>query len=313
MSTFFTKNIVAAALAVFTALGSACYFDTDFGGSINFPTDSVNSVQSAATLAEIPEYEGLPYVEINGNIPEFAESDKDRKAFEMYSSLDSLGRCGEAYAKLGTETMPTEERKSISSVHPTAWDSVKYDFIDGKNLYNRCHLIGFQLSGENANAENLITGTRYMNVDGMLPFENQVADYIISTGNHVLYRVIPIFDGNNLLASGVQMEAESVEDNGRGVRFNVYCYNVQPGVTIDYADGSSYADGMENADEITEGDTGADYGEFNTYILNTNSKKFHKPDCGAVKNMSEKNKQEYTGTRESLINAGYAPSKDCNP
>ena len=306
MSTFFAKNIIAAALAIVTALGGGCSFDAGFDGRINVST---NYAQNAATLSDVPEYSGVPYVEINGNAPEFAESDKDRRAFEMYSPLDGLGRCGEAYAKLGIETMPTEERKSISSVHPTAWDSVKYDFIDGKNLYNRCHLIGFQLSGENANAENLITGTRYMNVDGMLPFENEVADYIISTGNHVLYRVTPIFDGNNLLASGVQMEAESVEDSGRGVKFNVYCYNVQPGVTIDYADGSSYADGMDNEDENTYEDSGV----IRAYVLNTNSKKFHRPDCGAVKNISEKNRQDYTGTRESLINAGYEPSKDCNP
>ena len=296
---FIKKSIAATVLAVITALSSGCYVDVDLN-----PT--ANNISSAATLADVPEYGGFPYVEINGNAPEFAESDKDRKAFEMYSSLDALGRCGEAYAKLGVETMPTEERKSISSVHPTAWDSVKYDFIDGKNLYNRCHLIGFQLSGENANAENLITGTRYMNVDGMLPFENEVADYIISTGNHVLYRVTPIFDGNNLLASGVQMEAESVEDDGSGVKFNVYCYNVQPGVVIDYADGSNYAEG-EGENEYE------DSGEISAYILNKNSKKFHRPDCGAVKNISEKNKQDYTGTRESLIKAGYEPSKDCNP
>ena len=291
---FFTKKLLAAALAVVTALGSACSYDT--GGGINSANYGVS------TLEEIPEYSGSPYVEINGNVPEFAESDKDRKAFEMYSPLDGLGRCGEAYAKLGIETMPTEERKSISSVHPTGWVSVQYDFVDGKSLYNRCHLIGFQLSGENANAENLITGTRYMNVDGMLPFENKVADYIISTGNHVLYRVTPIFDGNNLLASGVQMEAESIEDGGSGVKFNVYCYNVQPGVVIDYADGSSYID-----------DTGDDDGEEFTYVLNANSKKFHYPDCKSARSMSEKNRREYTGTRASLINKGYKPCQECKP
>ena len=296
---FVKKSIAAAVLAVVTALGSACYLNADFD-------ISTNSVQTAATLAEVPEYSGSPYVEINGNMPEFAESDKDRRAFEMYSPLDSLGRCGEAYAKLGIETMPTEERKSISSVHPTGWVSVQYDFVDGKSLYNRCHLIGFQLSGENANAENLITGTRYMNVDGMLPFENQVADYIINTGNHVLYRVTPIFDGNNLLASGVQMEAESVEDGGSGVMFNVYCYNVQPGVTIDYADGSSYAE--PNVDSGLDDD-----GEEFYYVLNTNSKKFHYPDCRSAHSISEKNRQEYTGTRMYLINIGYTPCQECKP
>ena len=300
MKKLFDKKIfIAAALAVVTALSSACGFDVDFDGNISFPA---NSAYNAATLAEVPEYSGSPYVEINGNVPEFPESDKDRKAFEMYSPLDSLGRCGEAYAKLGIETMPTEERKSISSVHPSGWVSVQYDFVDGKSLYNRCHLIGFQLSGENANAENLITGTRYMNVDGMLPFENEVADYIVSTGNHVLYRVTPIFEGNNLLASGVQMEAESVEDDGRGVMFNVYCYNVQPGVTIDYADGSSFVDDIDEDD-----------GEEYAYVLNTKSKKFHYPDCGSAKSMSEKNRQEYTGTRAGLINKEYTPCRECNP
>ena len=295
------KSIIAAALAVVTALSGACSFDVDFDGSVNV------SYNNAATLADVPEYDGVPYVEINGSVPEFAESDKDRRAFEMYSPLDGLGRCGEAYAKLGIETMPTEERKSISSVHPTGWVSVQYDFVDGKSLYNRCHLIGFQLSGENANAENLITGTRYMNVEGMLPFENEVADYIISTGNHVLYRVTPIFEGNNLLANGVQMEAESVEDGGDGVRFNVYCYNVQPGVVIDYADGSNYAEPNDGSG------LDADDGEEFEYVLNTNSKKFHYPDCKSARSMSEKNRQEYTGTRERLIKSGFKPCGECNP
>ena len=291
---FFAKRtFAAAALAVITMLSAACStISVSDGGTY------------AVTLGDIPEYSGRPYVEINGNVPDFPDSDKARSAFEMYSSLDSLGRCGETYAKLGIETMPTEKRESISGVHPTGWENEQYDFIDGKYLYNRCHLIGFQLSGENANAENLITGTRYMNVDGMLPFENEVADYIRSTENHVMYRVTPIFDGNNLLASGVQMEAESVEDDGYGVRFNVYCYNVQPGVTIDYADGSNYADGT---------DYDEDGGEEYTYVLNTNSKKFHDPDCRSAQSMSEKNKQEYTGTRTSLINAGYTPCGECKP
>ncbi len=256
---------------------------------------------AAETLSDIPPYSGSPYTELNGNIPDFPESDKEGGTFEMYSPLDSLGRCGEAYAKLGYETMPLGERESISDVKPTAWNSVRYDFIDGGNLYNRCHLIGFQLSGENANAQNLITGTRYMNVKGMLPFENEVADYIISTGNHVMYRVTPIFEGNNLLASGVHMEAESVEDNGFGLRFNVYCYNVQPGVTIFYDDGRNYADGEE------------DSGEIHTYVLNANSKKFHKPECDNAKSISKNNRREYEGTRTALINSGYSPCSQCRP
>lgn len=190
-------------------------------------------------IADIPEYAGSPFVEINGNIPQFDEADLTRDAFEEYSPLDILSRCKTAYAKLGTELMPEEERGSISEVKPTGWQNVKYESVDQGYLYNRCHLIGFQLAGENANERNLITGTRYMNVDGMLPFENLVATYIRETGNHVMYRVTPVYDGADMVASGVQIEAESVEDGGDGIRFNVYCYNVQPGIEIDYATGES--------------------------------------------------------------------------
>ena len=190
-------------------------------------------------ITEIPEYAGAPFVEINGNIPQFDEKDLNREAFEEYSSLDILSRCKTAYAKLGKELMPEEERGDISDVKPTGWQNVKYEEIDQGYLYNRCHLIGFQLAGENANERNLITGTRYMNVDGMLPFENLVASYIRETGNHVMYRVTPVYDGADMVASGVQIEAESVEDGGEGIRFNVYCYNVQPGIEIDYATGES--------------------------------------------------------------------------
>lgn len=192
------------------------------------------------SLDEIPEYAGAPFVEINGNIPRFEEEDFEKEVFEKYHSLDILGRCGEAYAKLGRELMPNEERESISEVIPTGWQNRKYDGIEQGYLYNRCHLIGYQLAGENANEKNLITGTRYMNVDGMLPLENKVADYIQETGNHVLYRVTPIYDGADMVASGVQMEAESVEDGGKGICFNVYCYNVQPGIEIDYATGENW-------------------------------------------------------------------------
>lgn len=190
-------------------------------------------------INEIPSYSGSPYVEINNNVPDFEESDKTVKSFEEYSQFDSLGRCGTAFAIVGTDIMPTEERGRIGMVKPTGWHTIKYDIVDGKYLYNRCHLIAYQLTGENANEENLITGTRYMNVEGMLPFENMVADYVKETGNHVLYRVEPVFEGDNLLASGVHMEAESVEDNGKGISFNVYVYNVQPGITIDYRTGES--------------------------------------------------------------------------
>jgi DNA-entry nuclease len=197
------------------------------------------SAQPTVSLAELPAYDGTPYVELNGNVPAFDESDFTTNSFETYSPLDALGRCGAAYANIGRDLMPTEKRGNISSVKPSGWVQAQYDFVDGKALYNRCHLIGYQLTGENANEGNLITGTRYLNVEGMLPFENMVTDYIKETGNHVLYRVTPVYDGSDLVAQGVQMEAESVEDRGDGICYNVFCYNVQPGVTIDYATGES--------------------------------------------------------------------------
>ncbi len=197
--------------------------------------------QETITLSDIPEYAGEPYVEINGNEPDFTESELTTQSYEDYSSLDALGRCGEAQACIGEELMPDGERESISSVKPTGWKNEKYDNVDGGYIYNRCHLIGYQLSGENANEENLITGTRYMNTEGMLPFENMVAEYVHETENHVMYRVTPIFDGGDLVASGVQMEAESVEDEGEGISFNVYVYNIQPDITIDYATGDNWA------------------------------------------------------------------------
>ena len=190
-------------------------------------------------IGEIPEFSGTAYVEVNGNIPYFTEEDMTADAYEAYTPLDSLGRCGVAVSCIGRELMPTEERGSIGQVKPSGWQTVKYDFVDGKYLYNRCHLIGFQLTGENANRENLITGTRYLNVEGMLPFENMVADYIKETGNHVMYRVTPMFEGEELVARGVLMEAKSVEDNGDGILFCVYVYNNQPGVEIDYLTGKS--------------------------------------------------------------------------
>lgn len=189
----------------------------------------------------IPEYSGSAFVTIADNIPDFKESEKTTTSFETYSELDELGRCRTAFASIGTDLMPTERRGNISKVKPSGWQSVQYDGIDGKSLYNRCHLIGYQLTAENANERNLITGTRYLNVDGMLPFENMVADYIKETKNHVLYRVTPVFENDNLVASGVIMEGYSVEDGGEGICFHVYVYNVQPGIHIDYATGDSYS------------------------------------------------------------------------
>lgn len=276
----------------------------------NTPQEKSSTEQvdaSTYTLEDIPAYSGSPYVEVNNNVPQFSDEDKACTSFEEYSPLDYLGRCGVAFALIGTETMPTEERGSIGEVRPSGWHTVRYNgVVDGNYLYNRCHLIGYQLAGENANERNLITGTRYLNTEGMLPFENDVADYVENTGNHVLYRVTPIYEGENLVASGVQMEAYSVEDNGSGISFNVYCYNVQPQIEIDYATGESSLI-EENQPETTSSATEVHY------ILNTNSEKFHYPDCSSVDDMSPKNKQDYTGTREDLINQGYDPCGRCNP
>ncbi len=279
------------------------------GCGLGLPPENQQASAGSVSLEEVPAYSGSPYVELDGNQPGFSLEERTTDSFETYSTLDALGRCGPAYACIGQDLMPTEDRESISSVRPTGWVQAEYDFVEGGSLYNRCHLIGFQLTGENANEENLITGTRYMNVEGMLPFENMVADYIKETGNHVLYRAIPIFEGENLVASGVVMEAFSVEDEGEGVCFHVYVYNVQPGVEIDYATGESWETGdsafsaLESQAEEQETD----------YVLNTSSKKFHRPDCSSVDSMSEKNRQEYHGTREELIAQGYEPCGSCNP
>lgn len=273
------------------------------------------AVQTSASPAEatviqlstIPPFSGEPYVEINGNQPMFTPQEQTTAAFESYSALDVKGRCGVAYACIGIELMPTEPRGSIGQVKPTGWQTVKYDCVDGKYLYNRCHLIGYQLSGENANNRNLITGTRYLNVEGMLPFENMVADYVKETNNHVLYRVTPVYDGANLLATGVQIEAWSVEDMGEAISFNVFCYNVQPGIGIDYSTGKSWLLPDSGHPETT---VPADE---ETYILNTSTMKFHKPDCTGTKQIKPENKSEHHSTREALIAKGYAPCGRCKP
>ncbi len=279
------------------------------GCELGLPQENQQASAVSVSLEEVPAYSGSPYVELDGNQPGFSLEERTTDSFETYSTLDALGRCGPAYACIGQDLMPTEDRESISSVRPTGWVQAEYDFVEGGSLYNRCHLIGFQLTGENANEENLITGTRYMNVEGMLPFENMVADYIKETGNHVLYRAIPIFEGENLVASGVVMEALSVEDEGEGVCFHVYVYNVQPGVEIDYATGESWETG-DSASSALESQAEE---QKRDYVLNTSSKKFHRPDCPSVDSMSEKNRQEYHGTREELIAQGYEPCGSCNP
>lgn len=285
-------------------------------GENNFFNDLDITAQSASDyvnydLSNIPDYDGKAYVKLNGNVPEFSESEKTySESFEEYGKLDSLGRCTYAVSCIGKDLMPTEKRGSIGSVKPSGWHISKYDFVDGKYLYNRCHLIGYQLTAENANERNLITGTRYLNVEGMLPFENDVADYIEITNNHVYYKVTPIFEGNNLVANGVQMQAYSVEDNGQGISFNVYCYNVQPGVAIDYATGDNQAVTSSSA-SVTS--TSSDEADKKTYIVNNKTKKFHNPDCDGVKKMSSSNKKKYKGTRDSLISNGYSPCQKCNP
>lgn len=259
----------------------------------------------AVSLDDIPAYSGEAYIAVNDNQPFFTQDELTTQAFETYSELDSLGRCGTAYANICRELMPTEPRGEIGSVKPTGWQSVKYDFVDGKSLYNRCHLIGFQLAGENANPKNLITGTRYLNIEGMLPFENLVADYVKETENHVLYRVTPVFQGEELVARGVEMEAFSVEDQGEGVYFHVYCYNNQPGVSIDYATGESRL-ASEPAGEDGSGTA-------ETYILNTKSKKFHLPGCSGASDMSPSNREEFAGDRQALLDQGYTPCGICKP
>ncbi len=266
---------------------------------------------AAFDLASVPAYSGSPYVELYGNQPQFSDADKARGGFEEYSPLDSLGRCGVAFALIGTETMPTEERGSIGAVRPSGWHTVRYNgAVEGNYLYNRCHLIGYQLAGENANERNLITGTRYLNTKGMLPFEDEVAGYVERTGSHVLYRVTPVFDGENLVASGVRMEAWSVEDSGAGICFDVYCYNVQPGISIDYATGDSAL--AEGAATQESSGSAAETAEA-SYVLNTSTKKFHDTSCNSVSKMKESNKRSFTGTRQELIDQGYAPCGNCNP
>jgi len=368
----------------------------------------LSTSENTFSIADIEPYAGQPYTIINDNIPYFSDEDLTTQSFESYSELDSLGRCDTAYASIGLDLMPTDKRSEIGHIKPSGWHTVKYnDYIDGNYLYNRCHLIGYQLSGENANEKNLITGTHYLNVQGMLPFENMVADYVRETENHVLYRVTPVFEGDNLVASGVLMEAESVEDNGDGILYCVYVYNVQPNIIIDYATGESslnpnlQAEGpipepvpepnvqptpeltpepnvqpapeptpapnvqptpeptpaptvqptpeptpepnVQPAPEPTPAPTVQptpeptpaptvqptpeptpepteepsvsqdEIPQGTTYILNTNTKKFHYPSCSSVNQMADKNKREYTGNRDDVISMGYVPCKKCNP
>ncbi len=297
------------------------------------------SLQDLSPISETgvfirPEYDGRPIVMINNDQPFFTEEEKKRTdAFESYSSLDALGRCGEAFANICTELMPTQERGKIGHIKPSGWHTVKYpDIIEDLYLYNRCHLIGFQLAGENDNEKNLITGTRYLNVSLMLPYENQIADYVKHTSNHVLYRVTPVFVDDELVCRGLLMEGWSVEDNGDGICFCCFQHNIQPGITINYLTGDSMPDkdaSSKGQNMITDTKPDADQGDdlaketedissdkptgIREYVLNTNSMKFHLPTCSGVEKMLENNKEVVEATREAVMDEGYKPCGICNP
>ena len=301
-------SVISAVLLAVVLLFSSCTYSF------------IGLTDKSISLDEIPEFSYEAYVEINGNVPDFDENELKAKSYETYGRLDALGRCSKCKACIGIDLMPTEKRGAIGMVKPTGWHSDKYNNVDGKYLYNRCHLIGYQLTAENANERNLITGTRYMNVEGMLPFENRVAGYIRKTGDHVLYRVTPVFIEDELVCRGVLMEARSVGDNGAGVCFNVFCYNVQPKISIDYSDGESHRldEAETSTASVTEIQTEAVTASIassapDTYILNTNTHRFHFPSCQSAKSIKEKNRLEYSGTREEIIAQGYAPCSQCKP
>ena len=288
------------------------------------PTQKATTAPKAgASLESVMEYNGKSHAVVYNNKPQFQASEITDKAYEFYSPLDSKGRCGYVQACVGEELMPTGTRGSISSVKPTGWVQKVYStsLVNGGSLYNRCHLIGWQLTGENANKKNLITGTRYMN-ENMIPFENMIADYIKETGNHVMYRVTPVFEGNNLVASGVHMEAYSVEDNGAGVCFNVYLYNVQPGITIDYKTGTSELASSSSTQKETSKETAKETqketqnettASTTKYVLNAKSKKIHKPTCSSVNSITAANRKDYAGSIDSLLSQGYSPCGSCKP
>ena len=267
---------------------------------------------------KIPKYEGAASIQLNKNVPSFSKKEITTDSYEKYGTLDKLGRCTTAEACIGLDLMPTEKRGPIGMIKPTGWKQNKYPgLVDSEPpyLYNRCHMIGYQLSGENANEKNLITGTRYFNIEGMLSYEDLVADYVKNTGNHVMYRVTPYFENNNLLCNGVQIEALSVEDNGKGISFNVFCFNVQPGVLIDYSDGSNTIDkNYVKADNSINAPSAPSVAVTSyTYIGNKKSKKFHYPTCSSVGSMNESNKLYFEGSRNELIEMGYVPCQRCHP
>lgn len=282
--------------------------DPEIGNGESKPNPDTD-LKDGFDLSKVPEYSGEIFCQINGNVPYFTEEDLITDSYETYGNLDSLGRCTTAMACVGLDIMPTEPRGDISSVTPTGWVQRSYSVVKGGYLYNRCHLIGFQLTGENDNNKNLITGTRELNNEGMLPFENMIADYIKETGNHVIYRVTPIFEGNELLARGVLLEAYSVEDEGEGISLNVFIYNVQPNVVIDYATGNSeLAEGVEEEEdeEPPTTDSGA------TFVINVKTKKYHT--VTHYPNISDYSNLEYTTKTEAeLLAEGYVACLTCKP
>lgn len=315
------------------------------GIAANAPSSGTQTAQSAAaaysagvTTAQLraevlPSFAGTPYVEVDAGEPSFSADEATTVAFEDYGPLDELGRCTYAFACLGPETLATGPREDIRSVRPTGWRTDEYDFVDGLRLYNRCHLIARQLSDENANERNLITGTRYLNTEGMLELEEMTGDYIRRTGNHVLYRVTPLFLGDELVARGVQMEAMSMEDGGAGISFNIYAFNVQPGVEIDYATGRNWlaqdtpaapagataTDANPAGTTATAADTTAPDADVSTsasavdYVLNTKSMKFHLPSCDNIGAISANNRLDVHMTRDEVVAMGYAPCGGCQP
>lgn len=305
------KRLLILALAAAMLLAGAC---SAFSAARPEPASPAAARRSSAPPAGkatqdvsafpdvLPAYTGSPYIIIHDNNPYFSDSDLTDLSYETYSELDDLGRCGSAMACIGEDLMPTQARGSIREVYPSGWTQAMYDFVDGQALFNRCHLIGWQLTAEDANPENLITGTRTMNTKGMLPFENLVADYIKETGNHVLYRVTPVFEGDELVARGVLMEGKSVEDDGDGVLFCVYAFNVEPGVSIDYRTGRSTLEEGERSEN-----------ESGTYVLNLRNRKFHLPSCASVAQMGSANRQDYVGSRAALVEEGYEPCGACRP
>lgn len=294
---------------------------SSFGVSASPTPSASSSAENTEADLALLKYSGKPYAVVNGGIPSFSQT--GTASWERYGELDRLGRCTAAEACIGRDIMPTLTRGPIGQIKPTGWQTAKYDFVDGKYLYNRCHLIGFQLTGENANERNLITGTRYLNTKGMLPFENMVADYIKDTGNHVMYRCTPVFAGNELVARGVHLEAYSVEDKGDGICFNVFIFNVQPGVKIDYLTGESSLENENTAPtptpkpsvtpKPTPKPSPSSTAQAQSYVLNTKTHVFHYASCRHVSSIKDANRENFTGSRDTLIRRGYSPCGSCHP